>query len=159
MGRDALPGYAPPVSDTIESLVRAELRGARVLVVDDDADSRLMLATVLEQSGAVVATAENAAEAVSAFERDPPQVLISDIGMPDEDGFTLLKKLRALPCPQGFRAIALTGYERSSQSGPEAASGFHAHLTKPVELTVMLATVVRMLQPFPPAPSGNPPPK
>jgi CheY-like chemotaxis protein len=159
MGCGAFPGYAPRMSDTVESLERSELRGARVLVVDDDADSRLMLATVLEQSGAVVATAESAAEAMSAFERDPPQVLISDIGMPDEDGFTLLKKLRALPCPQGFRAIALTGYERSSQSGREAAAGFQAHLTKPVELTLMLATVVRMLQPSPPAPPGSLPPK
>src|SRR5271155_6109011 len=94
----------------------AALHGARVLVVDDDADTREVLTAVLELSGALVSTAESAAEAMRAFERDPPRLLISDIGLPDEDGFSLLRRVRALPASRGgtIPAIALTGYDEGT---------------------------------------------
>ncbi|HEY8090773.1 MAG TPA: response regulator [Polyangiaceae bacterium] len=124
-----------------------ELRGMRVLVVDDDADNREMLATILAYSGALVATADSAAEALSVFRRERPHVLISDIGLPDEDGFALLKKVRALPASDGgdVPAIALTGYGRNEDGEPSHGQGFQAHLTKPVALGDMLATVARVL--------------
>jgi CheY-like chemotaxis protein len=122
-----------------------DLRGARVLVVDDDADNREMLASVLTHSGALVATAESAAEALSVFERERPHVLISDIGLPDEDGCALLRKLRALPIASSVPAIALSGYGDPEDCAEASLAGFQAHLTKPVELPIVLATVARML--------------
>ena len=125
-----------------------ELRGVRVLVVDDDADNREMLATILEHSGALVATADSAAEALSAFGRAPPQVLVTDIGLPDEDGFSLLLKVRALPAEHGgdIPAIALTGYGLPDQRSPAGADGFQAHLTKPVAPDEVLAAIARVLR-------------
>jgi CheY-like chemotaxis protein len=110
-----------------------DFQGTRVLVVDDDADTREMLA---------------AAEALVAFERERPHVVISDIGLPDEDGFALLRKLRDPLRTRGSRVpvIALTGYSSRENQTQMDREGFQAHLTKPVELTVMLATVARVLQ-------------
>jgi CheY-like chemotaxis protein len=125
-----------------------DFQGTRVLVVDDDADNREMLAAVLTHSGALVATADSAAEALVAFERERPHVVISDIGLPDEDGFALLRKLRDPLRTRGSRVpvIALTGYSSRENQTQMDREGFQAHLTKPVELTVMLATVARVLQ-------------
>jgi CheY-like chemotaxis protein len=130
------------------ALETVDLRGTRVLVVDDDADNCEMLATVLTHCGALVATADCVAEALVAFERERPHVVISDIGLPDEDGFTLLRKLRGLLQTHGIRvpAIALTGYASPEDRRQVDREGFQAHLTKPVELDVMLATVARVLQ-------------
>ena len=79
----------------MSALETQPLRGMRLLVVDDDADNREMLAMTLEQCGARVATAGSAAEAMRILEEERPQVLISDIGLPDEDGFSLMRKIRA----------------------------------------------------------------
>lgn len=117
-----------------------------MLVVDDDADNRDMLAMLLEYSGAVVATAASSAEALRVLEAACPHVLISDIGLPDEDGYCLLKKVRALSKADGgdIPAIALSGYGRDEGRG---ARGFQAHLTKPVTPEEVLATIVRLLHP------------
>lgn len=132
----------------MSSLQRPELRGTRVLVVDDDADNREMLAMILEHSGAVVATAASAAEALRVLESAHSQVLISDIGLPDEDGYCLLTKVRALSKARGgdIPAIALSGYGRDEGRG---ARGFQAHLTKPVTPEKILATIAHLLQPGP----------
>jgi CheY-like chemotaxis protein len=123
-----------------------ELRGTRVLVVDDDADTREMLATILESSGAVVVTADSAADALAACAKALPDVLISDIGLPGEDGFSLMKQLRALPPSLGgdVPAIALTGYDSDPQG--EAGSVFRERLIKPVALDEVVAAVARALQ-------------
>ncbi|MGO9838311.1 MAG: response regulator [Polyangiaceae bacterium] len=123
------------------------LRGKRVLVVDDDADSREMLAMVLERSGAVVAIAETAAEALATFQTQHPDVLLLDLGLPDEDGFSLLKKLRELD-PEGeeIPAIALTGYGSPEDRQQTRSGGFSAHLVKPVALSDMLESVAKVLQ-------------
>ena len=123
-----------------------DLHGAHVLVVDDDADNREMLAIVLQHSGASVAQAESAEEALAAYKQQRPHVVISDIGLPDQDGFTLLRQLRALPAGESVPAIALTGYPRPPEGAPESAAGFQAHLTKPVDLPVMLSVVARVLR-------------
>jgi CheY-like chemotaxis protein len=119
--------------------------GMRVLVVDDDADNCDVLASILEQSGALVVTAQSAADALSAFERERPDVLISDIGMPGEDGFALLKKVRALPASRGGNvpAIALTGYADLDLQYADG-SGFQAQLVKPVAMDNMLSVVSRV---------------
>lgn len=122
-----------------------ELRGRKVLVVDDDGDNREMLATVLEQTGALVTTAESAAAALSAFQRDGADVLVLDIGLPDEDGFSLLRKLRASR-GGSIPAIALTGYDSPEDRRQADGEGFQAHLTKPVALAHMLAAVARVLR-------------
>jgi CheY-like chemotaxis protein len=130
---------------------RAEFDGVRVLVVDDDADSREMLAMVLERSGARVAMAESAADAIVAFQRQHPHVLLLDLGLPDEDGFGLLKKLRALASAgEEIPAIALTGYGSSEDREQTRSGGFQAHLVKPVALTDVLDSVARILPLRPP---------
>jgi CheY-like chemotaxis protein len=124
-----------------------ELDGAQVLVVDDDADSREMLALVLERSGAQVSMAESASEAVSAFQRQRPEVLLLDLGLPDEDGFSLLRKLRALTSDGGeIPAIALTGYGSPEDREQTRIGGFQAHLVKPVALSDMLDAVAQVLR-------------
>ena len=130
-----------------------ELTGIRVLVVDDDADNREMLAMILEHSGARVVTADSAAEALRLLETEQPQVLISDIGLPDEDGLSLLRRVRALPMTRGgdVAAIALTGYGAYESRVTSRDAGFQAHLTKPVALDDLLAAIARVLtrQPVP----------
>jgi CheY-like chemotaxis protein len=123
------------------------LQGIPVLVVDDDADSLEMLALVLERSGARVFMAESASEAVIAFQTECPSVLLLDLGLPDEDGFRLLQRLRAL-VPRGgeIPAIALTGYGSPEDREQTRAGGFQAHLVKPVALSEMLESVVRLLR-------------
>lgn len=127
---------------------RPELRGTRVLVVDDDADNREMLAIILGHSGALVATADCAAEALCVLEREHSQVLISDIGLPGEDGFSLLRKVRALPASRGgnIPAIALTGHGSREDRAHTLGEGFQVHLTKPIALDEMLAALVGVLQ-------------
>jgi CheY-like chemotaxis protein len=136
------------VDPAVSEYERSELRGTRVLVVDDDADNREMLAMILEHSGALVATADSVAEALCVLERERSQVLISDIGLPDEDGFSLLRKVRALPASRGgnIPAIALTGYGSVEDRAQTLGEGFQAHLTKPIALDEMLSALVRVLQ-------------
>jgi len=124
-----------------------ELDGVRVLIVDDDADSREMLAMVLERSGAKIDMAESAAEAVAAFQSQHPHALLLDLGLPDEDGFQLLKKLRGLASEgEDIPAIALTGYGSAEDQERSREGGFQAHLVKPVALSDVIASVVRVLQ-------------
>ncbi|MDQ2768610.1 MAG: PAS domain S-box protein, partial [Gemmatimonadota bacterium] len=97
-----------------DPLLARPLRGVRVLVVDDEEDARELIADALSEAGAEVAMAASAAQAYQLLQADPPHVLISDIGMPDEDGYSLLRRVRALPPEKGgdVPAIALTAYAR-----------------------------------------------
>ncbi len=119
-----------------------ELDGVRVLLVDDDDDSRRMLAVLLGQSGAVVSVAGTAAEALGVFQRCPPDVLLSDIGLPNEDGYSLLRKVRLLDALHGGNvvAVAVSGYERDASRG-----SFDAHFTKPVAVSALVATLRSLL--------------
>jgi signal transduction histidine kinase/ActR/RegA family two-component response regulator len=119
------------------------LDGLRILVVDDDQDSVDMLAAILEEYGATVAKCTSAAEAVPLLQSILPDLLISDIGMPREDGYALIRRVRALPRDGGGAtpAIALTAFARSEDRTRALTLGFQAHLPKPVELAELLAVV------------------
>ena len=125
----------------------APLQGVRLLVVDDDADARELLSIILEEAGAEVSTAASADEALAAFERQRPDVLVSDIGMPDGDGYSLIRRVRSLEGEAGARvpAVALTAFARAEDRGEALGSGFQAHLPKPIEpgeLTALIAQLV-----------------
>lgn len=124
-------------------LPTSRLDGVSVLVVDDEEDARVMLAKVLQKAGANVRTASSAAEALAAFQSSVPTVLVSDIGMPEEDGFALIKAVRALPPSNGGQvpAIALTAYTRMEDRVQVFSSGFQMHLAKPAESKELLAVV------------------
>jgi signal transduction histidine kinase/ActR/RegA family two-component response regulator len=122
------------------------LQGLRVLVVDDEPDTRLLLRTVLERCGSEVATAGSAADAIAAFAQSRPDVIISDIGMPGEDGYELIGKLRAAEAGSGGRvpAIALTAYARVEDRVRALNAGFQVHVPKPIEPVELLAVVASL---------------
>jgi len=120
------------------------LTGRRILVVDDEADARDLLAEILGQAGADVTAVDSADEALQTLRRWRPDVLLSDIGMPGDDGYVLIRKVRALGAAEGglVRALALTAYARSEDRTLALEAGFHAHIAKPVdplELTALIA--------------------
>lgn len=121
----------------------ADLRGLRVLVVDDEADGRELIKRVLADRNAEVTTAATAAEALSLVPQTRAQLLLSDIGMPDMDGFELLERVRALgPAANGdVPAIALTAFAQSEDRLRALEAGFLDHITKPVEPAELIATV------------------
>jgi PAS domain S-box-containing protein len=122
------------------------LDGLRVLVVDDEPDTRELLAAVLKGRGAAVTLAASAGEALEALERETPHVLVSDIGMPGEDGYDLIRRVRALPPERGGNvpAAALTAYAREDDRIRALLAGFQIHIPKPVnpaELAAVVATL------------------
>ncbi len=122
------------------------LDGLRVLVVDDEADARELLITMLGHYGAEVMAAATVREAFEALAIFKPNVLVSDIGMPEEDGYALIGKIRALDAEQGGRipAVALTGYASASDRTKALLAGFQIHVPKPID-AVELAVVVGQL--------------
>jgi two-component system CheB/CheR fusion protein len=122
---------------------REALDGVRLLVVEDDADSREMLVAVFERSGAVVTTAASAAEATEALRRATPDLLVCDIGLPDEDGLEFIRKLRALESEKGGRvpALALTAYAGPVHREKALAAGFDRQVSKPVVPADLVAQV------------------
>ena len=115
----------------------------RLLLVDDDDDTRELIAELLEQAGATVARAPSAPDALAILQVEPPHVLISDIGMPGEDGYSLLRRVRALPAERGgdTPAIALTAYARAEDVRAAAAAGFQLHLVKPIQIDALVAAI------------------
>jgi PAS domain S-box-containing protein len=122
------------------------LEGVRVLLVEDERDTRELLKTILEGCGAVVTEAASAGEALAALEHVRPDVLVSDIGMPGENGYELIKKVRALPAECGGRvpAVALTAYAGAKDRRRALLAGFHTHLAKPVEPDELLAVLASL---------------
>jgi CheY-like chemotaxis protein len=118
-----------------EPVVSCRLDGLRVLVVDDDPDLRELLVESLAPTGAVLATAASAAEAMAEFRRCPPHVLISDIGMPGESGLDLIRRVRALPREAGglVPAAALTAYASEADRRAALEAGYQLHIAKPVD--------------------------
>ncbi|HVY05330.1 MAG TPA: response regulator [Burkholderiales bacterium] len=138
-----LPPGAMHVSGKPEPGKTPDLSGTKLLVVDDDEDARDILATVLRQAGANVTTASGAAEALAQLDREVPTVLLSDIGMPGQDGYSFIRAVRGRPADKGgtVPAIALTAYARSDDRFRALASGFQMHLAKPVEVSELLSVV------------------
>jgi PAS domain S-box-containing protein len=141
------PALAPQPAAYTESRDRKRmLRGLRVLVVDDEFDARTLLTMMLEGSGAQVRAVSSTREALDSMQAWKPDVLIADIGMPVEDGYSLIRKVRALPGEQGGQtpALALTAYARTEDRIRALSAGYQVHLAKPVD-RVELATVIGSL--------------
>ena len=124
-----------------------ELYGFKVLVVDDDVDTRELIHWVLARAGAEVTSVESAKEALRALDRERFHVLVSDIMMPDEDGYSLLKRVRALPPERGGRvpAVALTAHSLVQDRLQSLRAGFQTHVPKPLvpeELIEVVASLV-----------------
>lgn len=127
------------------------LQGIRVLVVDDDADGREMVAALLERCGAEARVAASANEAVGIIERDAPDVLLADIEMPGEDGYSLLRRVRALPQEKAAKlpVAALTAYASSQDRLKALEAGFDMHLAKPVQPSELVQAVANLAGPRP----------
>jgi PAS domain S-box-containing protein len=119
------------------------LDGVRVLIVDDENDGRELLLEVLRERGAEVCDAHSAREGLTLIQAQLPDVLVSDIGMPGEDGLSFIKAVRALPADKGglTPAVALTGYARTQDRTEALRAGFNMHLAKPVSPAELLAVV------------------
>ncbi len=119
----------------------------RVLVVDDEPDARALSCHLLTAQGAEVQVADCAAEAFELIQENPPSVLLSDIGMPREDGLSLIRRIRQLPAERGgtVPAIALTAYARSEDRTSAVLAGFQMHIAKPVETGELLAVVASVV--------------
>ena len=124
------------------------LRGVRVLVVDDEPDALELMRTTFEAYGATVDAAASAAEAMERFERARPDVLVGDIGMPYEDGYALIKRVRRLAPRDGglVPAIALTAYASPADRLAALAAGYTAHISKPYEPSEIAAVVDRLVR-------------
>ncbi len=122
------------------------LKGLRVLVVDDEVDAREFLTFMLEQNGANVTTAASAEEALEGLKPLPPDVLLSDIGMPREDGYTLIRKIRAWELERGEQipAIALTAYAREQDCKQALAAGFQMHIAKPIKADELVKAIANL---------------
>ena len=124
----------------------SSLSGLRVLVVDDEIDARSLLSTMLERCGAQVVAVGSAREGLESLESWKPDVLVADIGMPVEDGYGLIKKVRALPKERGGQtpALALTAYARTEDRVRALSEGYQVHLAKPVDRFELAAVVTSL---------------
>lgn len=119
-----------------------------VLVVDDEADTRELLTVVLESVGAKVKTAASVSEALETIEHSKPDILISDVGMPERDGYALIRQVRAIESerPNAMPAIALTAYAREEDTKQLLNAGFQLHLPKPIEPAALVAAVASQIE-------------
>lgn len=125
-----------------------ELNGIRLLVVDDEPGTREVMLELLQRAGAEVRVAASAAEALEMLDEWPPDVLISDIGMPIMDGYALIRAIRTRPAARGGRvpAAALTAYSRTEDRLRALSAGYQIHLTKPVEPVELLTVIASLAQ-------------
>lgn len=123
-----------------------EIVGLHILVVDDEDDAREMLVELLRQVGAVVTSASSVAKAMAALEADAFGIVISDLGMPEEDGFSFIKKIRKSPKTVKLPVIALTAYARAEDRTRALRAGFNTHVAKPIEPSELLAVVASLVE-------------
>lgn len=131
------PESVPPPSDL------AQLEGLRVLIVDDDDDARILLASILEGYGCRIRTASSVADALALFAQQTPDVLLSDVAMPGADGYELIRQVRARSREQGgdVPAAAVTAYARPEDRSRLLNAGFSIHLPKPIDPAEVVAVV------------------
>jgi PAS domain S-box-containing protein len=143
--RDARTHAAPSTPERSRS-VTPSLAGIRVLVVDDEADARVVMRKMLEIWGASVETAGSVAEAIELVQRRVPDLVLTDIGMPAEDGYTLLQRVRLLPADKGGRVpvAAVTAYASAEDRRKLLLAGFAMHITKPVEAGELVRAVLAL---------------
>ena len=135
------------LSPTTRRLSNDSLRGVRVLVVDDMPDARELMRAALESVGAEVTAATTAAEVLALVEHNGFDLLVADVGMPDQDGYSLVETLRQRPAHRGgnIRAVALTAYAGIADRDRALAAGFDLHLAKPLDPTALIEAVADVL--------------
>ena len=140
LAQDVDPGRASvPVS------AQPQLAGVHVLVVEDDPDGNELITTILERYGARVTSVGTAADALDALDEEKPDVVVSDIGLPDADGLELIKMIRGRAFGGDVPAIALTAYASRQDAAKAIAAGFDAHVAKPVQPCILGAAVARLV--------------
>ena len=129
------------------TLAPRHLTGVRVLYVEDDADTLALMAHLLRAAGATVVAVSSADEAVAAFDREQPDVLVSDTQMPDRDGWALIEQVRTGSRARGGMtpAIAVTGSTSDADLAHSRLSGFDAHLSKPIEMDELVRAIGRLV--------------
>nr|WP_277922598.1 ATP-binding protein [Coleofasciculus sp. FACHB-1120] len=131
------PHYAP---------WKSTLDGLQILIVDDEPDARDLLMSILEQYGAEAIAVASAEEAIATIQQSKPDVLISDIGMPNEDGYSLIRRVRALEAEQGqIPSVALTAYVRVDDQEAALSAGFQSHVAKPIDPTELIKVVASLV--------------
>ena len=123
-----------------------DLSGVRILVVDDEIDTRELIAFVLQAAGAIVTSAASAIEAMPRVAQTQPDIIVSDIGMPEMDGYGLMQQIRSQFPERQIPAIALTAYAGELSAQKAIAAGFQAHIAKPVEPHELIAIVMRLIR-------------
>jgi CheY-like chemotaxis protein len=146
------PGAAAPLPSPSDDARAAPdrsrpLDGARIVVVDDDADSRALISRILKRAGASVTASSSARGGFRALKRVRPDVLITDIAMPDQDGYDLLRQVRALDgANRHTPAVAVTAYARSEDKEMALAAGFEAQVSKPMSADDIVSVVEDVLR-------------
>jgi PAS domain S-box-containing protein len=141
--------HHPRASSSPMSLMKPpRVDGLRVLLVDDDADARLVMNRILCDGGAIVKTASSVAEAMLELQNALPEIILSDIGMPGEDGYDLIRKVRSLSPAEGGRipAVALTAFARSEDRQRALLAGYQIHVSKPIEPSELLTVCASIAQ-------------
>jgi signal transduction histidine kinase/DNA-binding response OmpR family regulator len=130
--------------DSLPSGLARVLEGLRILVVDDEVDSRDLVSAILTRCGSEVNCCESATDAIKAIQDWKPDLLVSDIGMPNEDGYSLIKKMRKLKSKRARQtpAVALTAYVTQEDRERALAAGFQMHVPKPIEPTALIMSIV-----------------
>jgi PAS domain S-box-containing protein len=144
--RVSRPASGPSVAPLEALKIPAELMGLNVLVLDDEQDARDLVKAALEEAGASVTLAQSSAEALNAIRLQQPDVIVSDIGMPDEDGYVFIRKLRELSREEGGRipAVALTAYARAEDRKKALVAGFQNHAAKPIEPQELMMVIANL---------------
>jgi PAS domain S-box-containing protein len=134
--------------DPLESIELPDLDGVAVLIVDDEPDGRALIARILEGRRARPTCVSSAAEALDTLSREKVDILLSDIGMPDMDGFELIRRVRLLDDARSGQlpAIAITAYARPEDRQRSLLAGFHMHLSKPIEARELVASIAGLLR-------------
>jgi CheY-like chemotaxis protein len=146
---DLFSAQARATLENSEAFAEHTLKDLKILVVEDDADTRELLKTILERCGAEVRGVASSSAALAEMAESIPNVLISDIGMAGENGYELIKKIRSLDPERGGRvpAVALTAYAAAADRRQALLAGFQTHLAKPVEPDELLAVIASLSKP------------
>jgi PAS domain S-box-containing protein len=150
--RDASERVHPRSPSSVARAPLGDLQGVHVLAVDDDADALSLVAELLNAAGAQVTTAQSVEDALRHLESEPPSVLVSDLGLPQVDGFALIEQVRRHrnPIVRRMPAAALTAYARSDDRMKALRAGFQIHLAKPIDPAELVTTIAAMVKRFSP---------
>lgn len=142
----ALASSATASSNGLSTVQKGALKDTRVLIVEDEEDTREMLAQALKQRGAKPVQADSAKEAFRLLQKEKYDLVISDIGMPEVDGYTFMRKMRAAKSPASkVPAIALTAYAGEEDRKLAAQAGFNAHIPKPITLVELVHVITKLI--------------